>query len=312
MNSFITFSKQHFAPFLIGAILLMLVLDYAACNIVLSRDCESGMSKMYRLFNKQDEFKYPILGSSRARCSFIPSHMGPGFHNFGMDGSSANVHFEVANALAQTGKYPLIIINFDPNYWIGVGDLTNYLPVLNEQPIQNLIDNPELNADYEPWQFIPGLRFAFNYEYILKDYLKFLTSYTDSTRRGYTYYHSRELVDTSSFEEFRKKSQKPIKDINYLDDKDKRLSKLLHDNPQQKFAIVFTPGWLNFDKPIVSDTAIAKHRLSFYKAPNVTIFNCYQYDLPQDCFHDPKHLNMKGAALFSKAIVDSFKVKGLL
>lgn len=312
MNSFITYSKRYLGPYLVGAVVLLLLLDYAACTIVLSRDCESGMSKMYKLFNKQDDFKYPILGSSRARCTFIPSEMGAGFYNFGMDGSSASVHFEVANALAKTGKYPLIVLNFDPDYWISVGDLNNYLPVINEPAIRKIIDDTTFHASYEPWQSVAGLRFAFNYEYILKDYLKDLASYQDSTRAGYTYYNSRTLVDTSSFEQFRLKHQEPIKRLDFRDKQDRYFSKLLKDNPQQRFAIVFTPAYHKFDKPIVSDTAIARHRLSFYNLPNVTVFNCYEFDLPRDCFHDPLHVNMKGAARFSRAIADSLKAHKLL
>lgn len=309
MQSFTAFSKRYLLPYLLVLVVVLLGLDYLTCQVVLTKDCEGGTGKMYRLYNMPETYKYPILGSSRARCSFVPTELGKGFFNFGMDGTAALLHFTLADQLAKTGKCPYIIINFDPNVWYSLGDINNYLAVAREPGVSDLLDMDFLGRDMAPWQRYTGLRFVFNYDVLLRDYLKYRYPGKDSTFLGYTHYRSKPLVDEPSFPAFIKKYNSSADTASYTE-ADKQISELVKRNPQQKFIIVFTPAWHDFESPRGHDIEKASARLDYYKAPNVTILNYYNAGMPKRYFRDPRHLNEEGATAFSRMVADTLQRLG--
>jgi len=299
-------------PTIIAFSAICVSVDYLVTDKVLSLDLESGTSKFYHLFHKADSKTVPIFGSSRARCSFVSDKLGSNVYNYGCDGASIDQHLFFADYIVKKQKPNYVIINLDYLTWAKVGDYDAYVPFLWDNDIYNFVLNSSEKDKFQSWHMIPGLRYFNYYDNIAKDFLNYKLKMSSSTKQGFTDYFSRVPNDSAKFFNLVRIFNSPELKANFkFTESDRmRYTNLFKKYPEQKFIVVVAPYYSGLIKDISKIRSLSSE-LDFLKQPNVTLLDYTSNNYPWQYFDDARHLNMKGAKIFTDSLCKDIKKLGI-
>lgn len=304
-NSSISNFKKFITKILLPVLLIVGVVSAIFCiwfekKIILG-NTSCGAYKVNRILTINEKDEIPIFGSSRAETSFIPEILGPGFFNYGINGTQDDVLlFFLKEECKKKGKSsPLIIANMDCD---GLnrksGDMLNYIYNSNDPEVKKL-----MGKSYQPQFGIPFIKYVGQFQSYFRYYLNDKVQYGKYSNKG-------ALIETTKLSpriiadllEYRRTHE----DVFYSDPLlEKEMFQLIDDNPDRFFVFVVPPYhssyFTNFKNPQNALGMLKK----FDDLPNVKVFNFTGVGYPDSLFFNTTHLNYFGAVRFSKQFKDS-------
>lgn len=264
------FSFRFLVPVLLLVLASFVTIDTLFTHFVVNKTNISTTGRI-RFMLETEENIIPILGSSRARCSYIPEKIHPNAFNVGIDGASLEVSLVLLDLALQRQNIDTVILNFDYDTWITIGDKRDYIPLTNYIEIKKLLLK---NTTTSYWNTLPGIRYFNAYEYYMKEYINEKIQFTKKVKRGYTYDKNEKTFNRIEFENFIKERNKETR-IWQISSQIQRLVNLVKVYPEKKvFVIVggYHKSYINTFRNIDSTNAkINKHlkneRIHFI-APN--------------------------------------------
>jgi len=310
LNSSISSFKKFVIKIIIPLILFILVIgftfQYFFEKIIILNSDINGSYKVNRIINEYFPDEIPILGSSRAEGTYVPSIINENCFNYGLAGAQDDVLLFFMHKECNKNKNTPIIVNFDiDGLNHSLGNISNYIYNSNDSSVKDLLRN-----EYKFIFRIPFFKYYGYYEYFLKMYLNTKINMTKKTDKGaslelntLTNSKFQELVNQRiiTFEEFK---NTPKLEFNLLN--------LIKENTHRKFIFIVAPYhkscFVNFRN--IHDVRAFLNKLSLFH--NVRTFDFTNADYPDSFYMNTSHLNYLGAKRFSIELKDSLTQNNLL
>lgn len=277
-----------------------LIIDFLFYNLIILKTDSLPAYKYYRMLNEYNEHEIPILGSSRANSSYVPSIINQDAYNYGMDGSGFSSILFMLDEELKKEKKSNIIINLDfSSLFLNKESAYKIIPVYSKAK--------ELIASKNFLYTIPFVRFFGNYMYYVRFYIR--------TKINITKIH-----DKGGLFEIQKKSKvKFLKDV--ANRKQDSLSFKINKNSinlltelilktERKIWFIVAPYHVSFLSSLSNDTKeeIELFMQIFERFDNVEILDYSTlFNKNEDYFFDTTHITYEGAKVFSKIIKNRLK-----
>ncbi len=258
----------------------------------------SGAYKINRIINENHAEEIPFLGSSRAQGTIVPSEIDKNIFNYGIDGIQDNVILMMLQAELQKDKSTPILINFDlDGVNNSIGDISNYLPVIGESHVYELVKD-ELSV----YQRIPFVKYYGEFEHFTKLYLNDRINLTKITDQGGSF--ETEYNPASLKEDVKKRLSKTIEIKN-----DQGLIQMYHKlikSTQRRIVFVVVPLHSSYFSSVKNIEAARSFLFGVSKKYNhVEVLDMSELSYPDSLFFNTTHVNYNGAVEFSAALKDS-------
>ena len=254
----------------------------------------SGAAKVNRIIKETHNNEIPILGSSRANGSFIPSVLGENFYNYGIDGTSSNVWLVLLKQELKKKKSNPVILNFDlEGFQNSIGAIDNYIPNGENREIKLL--TKKNNVDLPQ-----GL---FKYYGSIQNYLKFYINER--------YMVSKKIDNGGAFEinnitksKFRKLVSKRENTKNSFSVFDSLFSKYVNTikSTEREIVIVIAPYHSSYFTSFTNYPVALDYIKMLDEIVNCTVINHGKLAINDEFFANTTHLNYKGALKFSEIL----------
>jgi len=289
-----TYFLKILLPCITALVIIALAADWLVGSVIIPNAETSGAGKIYRLYHSKEKL-IPILGSSRARCSYNPYFMKLKSYNFGLDGVSLIGTISLARIHCKRNPEVPVIINLDYAFWKTIGDVVSFVPYTNDTIIKNAL--VEANA-CQPHYSIPGIKYFDFYPNYFRHSFKSLFPTFDSLYNGYDYEMNKPVP---SFKELNEAIELRRKNPLVFKTKPKQialLKKLFLDYPDTKFYFIKAPYHSSFVKD-ASDLQGFDKYINFLKGfNNVSVIKDVPNNYSDSCFADNIHVNRLGAKRF--------------
>ena len=168
------------APYLLVLVGAALLLDVAIERQLLFGSSASGAYKVHRITHESPVEEWPIIGTSRAKCCFIPDSIAPRAFNYGLNGADFDVTlFFLEQALQRDTATP-VLLSVDYDWWSGaLGNLANYVASAEHPAVRDL-----MGEAYHPIHRVPLLRHFGLFDTYVADYLKSRFTVTEVVTQG--------------------------------------------------------------------------------------------------------------------------------
>lgn len=181
--------RQHLRKLLLRIVLPFCLILTLACwglewfvrHQLIAQTPSHGAAKLFRI-QAPAPGEIPIIGSSRALCTYIPDSLGPHFYNYGVNGIGfAVMDIFLKRALARPDTTP-VLLNFDYEmFYYQMGDVNSYLPHTGLPEVRPLLRH---SAQYSLTMEIPGIRYFGAVDMLMKDCLNEQLQLTKSMNHG--------------------------------------------------------------------------------------------------------------------------------
>ena len=291
--------RAFFFKFLFPSVLIIgvfaVTFDYLFVKKIIFNSSSSGAYKIYRNKNLNLKSEIPIFGSSRAAGSYVPDLLDTNCYNYGIEKTEHRlIEIFLKNELSKNKTTP-IIINFDYEIWVDwIGDLSNYIPNLEDSEINTLFNK------HDSWYYhIKGIRFYGFYQYYFKQYKGSKSKKNVVNKGGFFLKEKTPMAELKKNIEMRKKNPIQYSPSKKLEDD---FLKLLSQNNGRKIFIVIAPYHHTFMENLngkdLADIYIEKMK----KLNGVYVFDYSGVSYPDSLFKDTGHLNFIGAQKFCKEL----------
>lgn len=272
-------------------------LDRAVERGLLFTSSVAGAYKVHRILAEPHPDEVPVVGSSRAKCCYAPSHLGVPAFNYGLNGADFDVAlFFMEQALAQPGTQPLVV-NVDYDWWGGrLGDPANYVASAEYPAVRAL-----LGPAYQPVYRVPLLRHFGLFDEYVSDFLKSRLTVTEDVDQGAGLLLGQQpparwaqlmaLARAGRYDDIRL-------DTSRL----QQLLRLVDAHPERRWVFVVAPYHPAYLEGL-GDLADTEAWLAELDArPHVTLLDYARAPYADSLWFDPKHLNRAGAQRFSEEL----------
>lgn len=254
----------------------------------------SGAYKINRILTSNIENEIPIIGSSRAEGSYVPSKITkkPCF-NYGISGTKMNIWLFFLEEELKKNKSTNIIINLDlDGLLFDDGNINNYL--LNYSEVKHVL-NSEWNILYN----IPFIRYFGQFEFYIKYYMNDKLNLTKRTENGGSF--EKNVLNTSKFEELVSKRKKTSSKFNFDKELFSKLDKLIKST-NRKIVFVIAPY-----HPSFFDSYQKIEKTNFFLSQlnnneNVAVLDLKDFVVKDLMFINTTHVNYQGANMFSEKL----------
>ncbi|WP_282039400.1 hypothetical protein [Saccharicrinis aurantiacus] len=290
--------KKIVLPFIITLFLVFIIGTIFEKFLVLNSSI-SGAAKVNTILNKNKKHEIAIIGSSRANSSYIPSILGSQYHNYGIDGTSMNVHLKLLNAELHKDKTTPIIFNLDYNIWgNGTGDINNYIPCATQAVVKEL-----LGDKYKFYFSIPSIKYYGNYEHYIRYYLNERMQLTKIIDNGASLETNK--LSKAEFAKLINKRLNSKTKYNRNVYQFNTLNATIKDNPHRHFIFVIAPYHISAIQSFENKKEFYNDVNELTKHANSTLLDYSNFELGDSKFLNTTHLNYDGAILFSEALKDT-------
>jgi len=284
-------------PCFLALIVIALIADYLVSELIIPKAETSSAGRVHRLINTNASLnQIPIIGSSRARCSFNPKFMGLNAYNYGLDGVSLIGSLSLARIHCEKAPNVPVIINLDYSFWKTIGDISTYVPFASNKHIAFSLDSGKVNS----WHYrIYGIRYFDVYSEYFRHSFKFLFPNSDSLYNGYDYEMGKpipSLDELYSSIKLRKEDPFEFKPKLYQVE---MLKKLLAEYPNTSFFFIRAPFHRSFTedaKSMKGYTEFLDQIRSYKNAVVIDDVDDRQYS--DSSFSNNIHVNRIGAQQF--------------
>ena len=298
--------------FLLTCLLLLafyavLAFAYDGCVLWLMRHSPScTATKIERAINGGNGEKIAIFGSSRALGNYMPSVFPNSTFNYGINGMSLNETLILVDQyLRHNLSDSTIVINLDP-WGFGKPDAVrlvgDYRLVGRKQSVRESIPGLALS-----WvDCFPGFRFQGQLRISIAKYMNARKAYTKKIDNG------AELLLNSRTESEWKTIKNGLKPYSFFCNTvcDTQLASLYARQGRHRIVWVVAPACSEYHA-LHGNPADMKAFLDRQDCrPNVSVVDLFDEDYHDMYFVDPTHLNVKGAQLFSNALVRTLNLIG--
>jgi len=257
----------------------------------------SGAYKIYKIVEVNNENEIAILGSSRAQSNFVSSILGEDIFNYGIDGIQDNVVLFMLKEELKKEKHTPVIINFDLDGVNSIsGDLNNYIPMIENVEVQELIQ-----GDISIYQKIPVVKYFGEFEYYLKVYLNNKMNLTKKTDNGGSYEIN--TSTTSLYEQIERRSKREtvVSDDTLLINKYHSLIK----STERDLIFVVAPFHDAYLNEVVNIEETRDFLNNIKEYDNVRVIDMSEQKYPDSLYLNITHFNYQGAKQFSLSLKDS-------
>ncbi len=296
MNLSISNFKKSFLFYLLPIVLFVVIgifsFDYTFEKLVIEKTQSSTTGRLRYLFEEENKTIIPIIGSSRARCSYIPELINKDAFNFGMDGTSLVTSIPLLEYALQKENVHTAILNFDYDFWYYIGDKRDYLPLIKYPIIRKMLNSVnQLNFTDR----IPGFRYFNTYDYYGKEFINEQLNITKEVRKGYTFDKNKKSFNKAEFASF---IQERIDNKGSFKRNEKQISELfrvIDAFPNKEIIISIAPYHQSFIDNYTNLGEANKFLDNLNSKSNVKVFNPDCKEFPDSLFTNTSHLNYWGA-----------------
>ncbi len=286
-------------PLAIVGVLACLGLDAMVRKFLIEQTPSHGAAKLYRIQEPQPG-ETPIIGSSRALCSFIPDSIGPNYFNYGINGIGfAAMDIFLKRALARPDTTP-IILNFDYGmFFYQMGDINSYLPHTDLPEVRPLLRK---SGQYGAHMEIPGIRYYGNLDAFMKDRLNERMQLTKAVNRGAAI--DKSPFDSSYFALMVQQRRDSVFQWDPTQELIDTLFRRFEEHRDRKFIIVVAPYHGSFYESMET-SALQRGAilLTWMDAePNVRLVQWDTWEWPDSLFLNTSHVNLRGAQYTSQLL----------
>lgn len=260
-----------------------------------------------------------IFGSSRARCHYvsrtIESKLGVSAYNAGINGQGIIVQYAVEHMLLQRYRPKLIVLDLVPSdlFQMDYERLSILLPYYRDPEVLEIVSGRSRNEK------IKLLSRIYPFNSLVLQILNSLyrSERDDIVSKGYSGVYG-SLID--AFEMRTKMNFGKKQKLNDSEDtrffqqaKEQALRKFLHLAKERKIKVIacLSPFWEKGElNPYKNSSMLNKYSgiLSDYHVPLITITqSSHEIFKDKKFFYDPRHLNERGAEIFSQIFADQLK-----
>ena len=277
-----------------------LIIDFLFYNLIILKTDSLPAYKYYKMLNEYNEHEIPILGSSRALGSYVPSLINQDAFNYGMDGSGFSSILFMLDEELKKDKKSNIIINLDFNNMnLDKESAYKIIPIYNEA--KELI--PSKNFLYT----IPFVRFFGNYMYYVRFHLRTKVDITKIHDKGGLF----EIQKKSKVQFLKDVAKRKQDSISFNINKNSinLLTNLILKTEREIWFIV-APYHTSFLSMLSNNT---KKEIELFvqlleRFDNVKILDYSTlFNKNEDYFFDTTHITYEGAKVFSKIIKNRLK-----
>lgn len=290
-------------PLILIFVCFCIGLDWFVRTRLIGEESTHGAGKLWRIQTSRPD-EIPIIGSSRALCSYIPDTLGPDYYNYGINGIGyAVMDIFLQRELAQVGKTKPIILNFDFGmFYYQLGDVNSYLPHTDMPEVKALL---ERHDQYGFNLEIPGIRYFGSIDAFAKDRLNQRLQLTKFTNRGAAI--EKAVTPPNVFAELVQQRLdttevwQPHKEL--ID----TLFKRIDDHPEREFVLVVAPYHASYYRSILpKDLSAVKSLFRQIDAlPNARVIDFDTHEWPDSFFFNTSHVSLLGARKMSQMLRDS-------
>jgi hypothetical protein len=294
-------------PLLLLAILFCYTLDYIVKTQLIAQTPTHGAAKLSRIQESRPT-EIPIIGSSRALCSYIPDTLGPEYYNYGINGIGfAVMDIFLQQELAQQGKTTPIILNFDyAMFYYQMGDLNSYLPHSEIPEVKTLLKRHDF---YSLHMRIPGIRYFGSIDAFAKDRLNEKLQLNKAINKGAAI--EKAVTPPPAFAKLVQQRRDTTEQFSPRPELIDTLLKRIQDHPNRQFIITMAPYHQSYYESIPQDHhARANQLFQTLKAfPNARVIRFDTQDWPDSLFFNTTHVSLLGAQKMSQMLRDSLTPK---
>jgi hypothetical protein len=286
-------------PLLVLAVVVCLGLDWVVRHQLIEQTPTHGAAKLFRI-QEAHPGEVPIIGSSRALCTFIPDTLGPDYYNYGINGVGyAVMDIFMRYALARPDTTP-IILNLDYEmFYYQMGDLNSYLPHTNLPGIRPLLQR---SGYYSAQMEMPGIRYFGCLDAFMKERLNERLQLTRASNRGAS-------IDIAPFVEtqFKATVQQRRDSVLSLHPNRELIDTLLHrlqGHPERQFVLVVAPYHRAYAESLDAASMAGSEELLARLAalPHVRLIRFDTRAWPDHYFLNTTHVNKVGAQYTSQLL----------
>ncbi len=318
------------ASFFFIFVVLLFGFDWVFSNFILFEKEYSNQNKVQRLLTQEHPLEIPVFGSSKARSAFIPDSLGPTVFNYGMEMSNFDVMELLLEVELNKKKNTPIVIEFNHRTFVHKPEHTiniaTFIPNLGDQRVRSFMQRyNRLEWKHE----LPGFRYFGSYFYYLRYYMKEHAGNRKIISKGGNF---TDLIPKKDvFQNFVNSRVQKVNKMHELtrrvndirltvSDEERHILKYLNEyllyeehtdrlalfdslvsaHPERQFLVVYTP--LHWSERLgIENFHEIEMLFSRWKKEhhNLTVYNYSDLDLPDVCFKNTTHLNLKGARAFS-------------
>lgn len=253
----------------------------------------SGAAKVNRMLTIHEPTEIPILGSSRAECSYQPSILGPSYYNYGIPGSDANVWLFFLEKELEKERQTPILINFDiKGFTRSIGDEGNYIPNFPATL-------PVLKEKANPWYYVPFVKYFGWYESYVKYYLNEKSAFTKYIDRGAS--NEKNVLTPEQFDRLVAKRKQTRAKFTYEKELVNKFHTLLSGTERQIY-LVIAPYHSSYFELFLNPEELQDYLNKLFRFENVKVFDLRYTAIDEEEFFNTTHLNYKGAVRFSQEV----------
>lgn len=291
--NFRSFCIRFLIPLLVILLAIIFLFNYYFEKQIILGSQINGAYKINRIISNNSKIEIPIIGSSRAQGSIVPSLLGPNYFNYGIDGTGFNVHLYFIESELTKNKQTPLIINLDlEGLFNSIGDINNYLYNSENKKIKTL-----LGSNFNSMYSIPFLKYYGNFQNYFKFYLNSKYSVTKYIDNGGSF-ELGELSEERFFALVQARSKTYTNctiDSNYA----LRIDSLIRSNSNRYFVFIVAPYHKSFFERYNNGVMSRELFSLIEKHPNVAILDYSKLDIPDSLFFNTTHLNYNGAIRFT-------------
>lgn len=302
---------RHFVRSILLPLALLLaaagwVTDIAFTRLVIFHNAGCGAYKVNRIINELHENEIPIFGSSRAEGCFIPDSLGPNYFNYGLSGTKYDVTlFFLQEECKKQKKTPWILLNLDLDGLLySIGDLSNYIPDSREQSVRELLGNN--NSFYFT---IPFIRYYGRYETYMRQSLVDKMELTKFSDKGAAI--EKNILPPAQFNALVDERRATTTIFTVEQKLFSGLSDLIKSHPERKFIFIVSPYHSSFFVKFENEHGYRALADNLLHLRNVRFLDYSRLLMPDNCYMNTSHLNLKGALIFNRLVRDSLKKMGV-
>jgi hypothetical protein len=272
--------------------------DLFFTRIIILRNPSSNTLRILHLCQENND-EIPIFGTSKARWNYIPSEIGLNVFNYGIDGGSFEItDVQLGIELAKPKTTP-IIIELQHADTRGLGDIGQYLPLVYDPRIRQLL----VRFHELTWRnYVPGIRYFGYYDWYMRDYVAARFQAASRMDHGYPYFVHPPPFDRARLQTFEQVRLHSTNGYYPDEDQNRRLIAHINAHPQRLFFLVFSPYHSSYFVHFENMDQLKTYEARLEALPNVVLLDWSRLDYPDEFFFDTLHLQHDGAVDFSRRL----------
>ncbi|MFN8397391.1 MAG: hypothetical protein U0176_22400 [Bacteroidia bacterium] len=292
-------------PLAVIGVVVCLGLDWLVENQIIQKTPSHGAAKLLRIREPHPD-EIPIIGSSRALCSYIPDSLGTNYYNYGINGIGyAVMDVFLQQELAQRDKTGPIVLNFDYGmFYYQTGDLNAYIPNLDIPGLRELVKR---GGRYSGHLELPGIRYFGCLDAFVRDHLNDRLQLTKAINKGAVL--EKQAIKAEEFAKLVNQRKDTVEKFEPRMELVDTLVKRIQAHPNREFLIVMAPYHSSFYASISPEGRFRADSImaALDALPNARFIRFDTRDWADSLFFNTTHVGLAGARKMSQMLRDSLR-----